>query len=165
MEWISLLFGSGTELNALQMSCRAVLAFFITLILIRIAGVRVFGKKSPFDNVVIIMLGSILSRAVVGASPFIATCVACLAFSLIHWLLGKLSVHYDKIGRLVKGDKKILYANGRENKKNMDRAHISQKDLEEGIRLRINADSLEHVKEIYIERNGEISIVKKDSTA
>src|SRR5215831_11046179 len=78
MEWIRILFGEGKDLDCLQMSCRAVVAFFITLVLIRMAGIRTFGKKSAFDNVIIIMLGSILSRVVVGASPFIPTTLGCL---------------------------------------------------------------------------------------
>jgi uncharacterized membrane protein YcaP (DUF421 family) len=161
MEWIKTIFGEGTDLNCLQMSSRAILAFFITLLLIRIAGVRTFGKKSPFDNVIIILLGSVLSRAVVGASPFIPTTVACLAFVLVHWLLAWLSLYNETIGRWVKGEKTSLYAGGRENKDNMRRSRISHKDLLEDLRLRINADNFDEVEEIFIERNGEISVVKK----
>jgi uncharacterized membrane protein YcaP (DUF421 family) len=161
MEWIKILFGEGKDLDVLQMSCRAVVVFFITLVLIRIAGIRTFGKKSAFDNVIIIMLGSILSRAVVGASPFIPTAVASLAFVLVHWLLARISVYNDTIGRWVKGEKSSLYADGQFNRENMKRARISDKDLREGLRLKIHGESLDEVKEIFIERNGEISIVKK----
>lgn len=161
MEWINTLFGHGTDLNSLQMSSRAVLIFFITLLLLRIAGIRTFGKKSAFDNVIIILLGSILSRAVVGASPFIPTTVGCLAFVLVHWLLARLSYKNDRIGRLIKGEKSSLYAGGEEHPANMKAAHISHKDLLEGVRLKINDSSLDQVEEIFIERNGEISVIKK----
>ena len=140
---------------------RAILAFFITLLLLRIAGIRTFGKKTAFDNVVIIMVGSILSRAVVGASPFIPTAVGCLAFVQVHWLLVKLSIYSDRIGRLIKGEKSSLYEEGLENMENMKKAQISQKDLLEGIRLKINENSFEEVQEIFLERTGEISVIKK----
>jgi len=162
MEWIHTLFGEGKDLNSLQMSCRAVVAFFITLILIRIAGIRTFGKKSAFDNVIIIMLGSVLSRAVVGASPFIPTAIGCLAFVLVHWLLARISVYNDTVGRWIKGERTSLYAGGRKNEANMKKARISHKDLVEGLRLKINTESFEEVKEIFLERNGEISVVKKE---
>lgn len=161
MEWIKIIFGEGRDLNCLQMSSRAVVAFFETLILLRIAGIRTFGKKSAFDNVIVIMLGSILSRIVVGASPFLPTTVACLSFVLVHWLLAWLSLNNDTIGSWVKGEKSSLYKDGRPNSRNMRRSRISEKDLEEGLRLGINDETFEQVKEIFIERNGEISVVKK----
>jgi len=122
MEWIKTIFGEGQDLNCLQMSSRAVVTFFVTLLLIRIAGIRTFGKKSPFDNVIIILLGSVLSRAVVGASPYIPTIVACLAFVLVHWVLAWLSLYNERIGRWVKGEKASLYAKGTENQHNMRRS-------------------------------------------
>ena len=59
MDILHTLFGEGKDLNSLQMVCRAVGCFFITLALIRIAGIRTFGRRTAFDNVITIMLGSI----------------------------------------------------------------------------------------------------------
>src|SRR5579872_40047 len=167
MDLLSTLFGHGKDLNSLQMVCRAVVAFFITLVFIRIAGIRTFGKKTAFDNVIVIMLGSIFSRVVVGASPFIPTTLGCLAFVLVHRLLAWVALYSDAVGWLVKGEASSLYADGRRNERNMRAARISEKDLWESIRQKINEDTLEHVKEIVQERNGEVSVVKKqgkDST-
>ena len=161
MNWINILIGHGKDLNSLQMCVRAIIVFFITLALLRIAGVRTFGKKSAFDTVIIIMLGSVLSRVVVGASPFIPTILSCFVFVIIHWLLGKISFHNDMIGKLIKGEEHSLYENGIENYKNMRKTQISKKDLSESIRLTINEDGMENVKEIFIERNGEVSVIKK----
>jgi uncharacterized membrane protein YcaP (DUF421 family) len=132
----------------------------LELTLLRVAGIRTFGERTAFDNVIVIMLGSVLSRAVVGASPFIPTSVACLVFVLIHRVLAWLSHHNDRVGRLIKGEKTRLFAGGRQLAKNMDQAQISEKDLLESLRLRLNTDSLDEVKEMYLESNGEISIVK-----
>lgn len=161
MQLIHTLFGSGKDLTSLQMVCRSVLAFLITLALIRIAGIRTFGKRSAFDNVIVIMLGSIFSRVVVGASPFVPTTLACLAFVLVHRLFGYVSVRSDFFGRLVKGEKASLYAGDRPNQANMHKAMVSEKDLLESVRLRLNSDDLAQVREIIIERNGDISVIKK----
>jgi len=161
MEWIHMLFGTGKDLSSLQMVCRAVLAFLLTLALIRIAGIRTFGKRSAFDNVIVIMLGSIFSRVVVGASPFLPTTLACLAFVLVHSGLGWVSVRSDLIGRLVKGEREILFAEGKMNERNMRRVMVSKKDLLESVRLRLNSDNLDEVREIVLERSGEISVIRK----
>lgn len=161
MNILHTLFGEGKDLDSLQMTCRAIVAFFLTLLMIRIAGIRTFGKKSAFDNVIVIMLGSIFSRVVVGASPFISTTVACIAFVLVHRLLAWASLYNDTLGRWIKGEASTLYIDGTRNKKNMRKAVISEKDLQESVRERINEDSLDHVKAIIQERNGDISVVKK----
>lgn len=155
------LFGHGKDLTSWQMICRAIVTFFITLVLLRLAGMRAFGKKSAFDQVIMIMLGSILSRVVVGASPFIPTTLACLGFALIHSVLGWLSCFNDAIGHWVKGEKLLLYSQGRELVRNMQRAKISHKDLLESVRTQLHQNSLEQVEEIYLERTGELSVIKK----
>ncbi|HEX3933706.1 MAG TPA: YetF domain-containing protein [Puia sp.] len=161
MAILHLLFGEGKDLDSLQMVCRSIVAFFLTLLMIRVAGIRTFGKKTPFDNVITIMLGSIFSRVVVGASPFIPTTLACLAFVLIHRLLAWISLYNDTIGGWVKGEASSLYKDGQPNERNMHAARVSDKDLWESVRQRINEDNLENVREIVQERNGEISVVKK----
>ena len=161
MNLLHTLFGEGKDLDSLQMVCRAVVSFFLTLLLIRIAGIRTFGKKTPFDNVITIMLGSIFSRVVVGASPFVSTTLACLAFVLVHRLLAWISLYNETMGGWIKGEASSLYKDGLLNQRNMRAARVSEKDLRESIRQKINEDSLENVKEIVQERNGEISVVKK----
>ena len=59
---INELFGNGQNLTALQMGVRAFIMFFIALALIRIGGMRIFGKKTAFDNILVIMLGAVLAR-------------------------------------------------------------------------------------------------------
>ena len=155
------LFGEGKDLDSLQMVCRALVSFFLTLVLIRVAGIRTFGKKTPFDNVITIMLGSIFSRVVVGASPFIPTTLACLMFVLVHRFLAWVSLYSDWVGRWVKGEASSLYSDGQLNRRNMRDARISDKDLLESVRQRINEDDFIHVKEIVQERNGEISVIRQ----
>lgn len=161
MNLLHTLFGQGKDLAPLQMVDRSVISFFLTLVMIRIAGIRTFGKKSAFDNVIVIMLGSIFSRVVVGASPFLGTTLACFAFVVIHRLLGWVSLYSDFVGRLVKGEATSLYSNGTANRRNMHADVISEKDLLESVRQRINENNLDNVAEIVQERNGEVSVIKK----
>jgi len=102
MEVINNLFGHGSDLNTLQMSLRAFSIFFIALILIRLTGMRAFGIKSAFDTCIIIMLGAVLSRAVVGASPFIPTIIASTFLVVIHKIIAEISVTNQTLSHLVK---------------------------------------------------------------
>jgi uncharacterized membrane protein YcaP (DUF421 family) len=159
------LIGEGKDLTSLQMACRTFVMFFITLILIRIAGMRAFGQKSAFDSIVVIMLGAILSRAVTGASEFIPTTAAGTTLALVHRLLALLSIYSGRVGFIVKGRKSILYKNDKVVLKNMLLCSVSINDLMEEVRVTLNENSLDKVKEIYMERSGKISIIKKEDIA
>ena len=153
--------GEGHDLNAAQMMMRAVIVFLLTLVMIRLAGLRTFGKKSAMDNVVLIILGAVMSRAIVGVSPFVPITAACFVLVLVHRLLAWLSVYSGIIGRLVKGERICLLKDGIIMEQNLTKAMISHKDLMESVRLMTNEDGLGHVKDIYLERNGELSVIKK----
>ena len=155
------LFGSGEHLTALQMSVRAFIMFFITLALIRFAGMRIFGKRTAFDNILVIMLGAVLARGVVGASPFFSTVAAAAVMVIVHKILALLAMKHVWVGKIVKGIHRSLYKNGEMNAKNMKIAEISKDDLMEGVRLQINSNSLDDVQEAYIEKNGQVSIIEK----
>ncbi|HET9137313.1 MAG TPA: YetF domain-containing protein [Candidatus Kapabacteria bacterium] len=155
------LFGSSRDLSILQMADRAVVVFLLALIFIRIAGIRAFGMKSAFDNIIILLLGAILSRVVVGASEAVSTTIACFVIVFLHRLFGLLSVYSTKFGYLVKGKRVLLYQDGKLMKRNMNLNMISEHDLMEGVRLQGHVDDLRDIKEVYLERNGHISIIKK----
>ena len=161
MEIINQLFGHGSNLNSLQMSDRAIVIFFVTLVLIRYTGMRVFGIKSAFDYCIIIMLGSVLSRAVVGASPFIPTIIASTAFVLVHKIIAHISVGNQFISHLVKGKPLSLYKDGILNDKNLRRCELSYGDVMEEIRLKLNQANMDNIDEIFMERTGKISMIEK----
>jgi uncharacterized membrane protein YcaP (DUF421 family) len=156
------LFGEGKDLTSLQMGFRAFIMFFITLAMIRISGMRSFGQKSAFDAIIVILLGAILSRAVAGASGFIPTVVAGLVLSMTHRLLALATIYNEKLGKMVKGEKTILYFNGELQTKNLIYCCLSLKDIMEEVRLQLNDIDMKNVKEIYMERSGRLSIIKKD---
>jgi uncharacterized membrane protein YcaP (DUF421 family) len=161
MNVIDEIFGQGKELTIGQMSARAVVIFIVGLILIKIAGKRSFGMQMPFDNIIVILLGAILSRAVVGASPFVPIVAASLVIVILHRICAWTGIYSKWFGKFIKGEIKILYQNGQLNEKNMRQALISYDDLIEGIRLTANIERLDQAEIIYLERNGKISVVKK----
>jgi uncharacterized membrane protein YcaP (DUF421 family) len=161
MNIINTLIGEGTDLNCLQMTDRTIVIFFIALLMLRIAGIRTFGKKTAFDNVIIIMLGAVLSRAIAGASPFIPTICSAFAMVLIHRLLAIMGYFHEGIGKIIKGDRVLLYTNGQQQESNMKSVQISHKDIMEEVRLQANQEDLQGIREIFIERTGEISILKE----
>jgi uncharacterized membrane protein YcaP (DUF421 family) len=166
MDTINFLFGNGEKLNMLQMSMRAFAMFFIMLILIRFTGRRAFAKKSSFDNIIVIMLGAVLARGVVGASPFWATVAASIVMVIMHRITAWLAVKNKPVEKLIKGEYISLYNQKKFVDNNLTKTGISKNDLHESLRLETKKDSLEDIESAYLETNGRISfILKKEQEA
>lgn len=162
MDTINTIWGEGEHLNALQMGVRACLMFFIALLLIRLGGMRIFGKKSAFDTIIVIMLGAVLARGIVGASDYWATVVASMVMIGIHRLLGWSSEKSERVNNIIKGKPILLFESGEICWENMKKASLTRSDLMESLRLETKKESLDHIDRAYMETNGRISFITKD---
>ncbi|MES2376815.1 MAG: YetF domain-containing protein [Bacteroidota bacterium] len=161
MELLKDIFGEGKDLNVLQMSCRGIVVFIIALALIRLSGRRSFGIRTPLDNIISISLGAILSRAIVGASAFLPIIVCCFVIVILHRAFSWLVVNNKAFGRFIEGDKILLYEDGRFIKENMERGLLCEEDTMQGIRKSALTEDMSIIDKVYMERNGEISSIKK----
>jgi uncharacterized membrane protein YcaP (DUF421 family) len=156
------IFGSGKDLNVLNMVCRSFVVAVICLLLLRFSGRRSFALGTPMDNVLAILLGAILSRAVTGASPFLPTIAAAATIATFHRVIAMITLYSTAFGKLVKGDPIIIFSDGKLYEKNMRRCRITMHDLMSGIR-QSSLQSLDEVEKIYVERNGRFSVIKKQT--
>jgi len=150
-------FGEGEDLNALQMAMRALAVFVLTLAMIRIAGRRALGQHRAFDTCTTVLLGSVLSRAVVGASPFWATMAAGAMIVVLHRLVAMASVRWPWFETMISGDKRELVQGGRRDEKAMRKALITARDLDEAVR-RKTGDEASPVERAILERDGGITV-------
>ena len=155
---IDFLFGSGTELNALQMVCRAVSIFAVALLLMRASGRRSFGQHTAFDICVTVLLGAVLSRAVVGASPFWPTVAAGAAIALLYRALAFLCVHSRRLEDWLAGRPVGLARRGTLNAQGMRSALVSEEDLRKEMRKHAGHDDLARLRRAVLERDGSVSI-------
>jgi uncharacterized membrane protein YcaP (DUF421 family) len=162
MTFVTELIGVGRDLTPLQMSVRALLISLFALLLIRIAGRRAAGMKAPFDNITIILLGTVLCQGVVGTAPILSTAAAGLTIVILHRGLGLLGLYSSTLSNFIKGKTIVLYQNGKFIKPSLARSLVTEGDILEEVRLRTQVDSFENVETIYMERNGEVSTVLKN---
>jgi uncharacterized membrane protein YcaP (DUF421 family) len=161
---LDFLFGLHADshtITAVQLMMRAVAVFFAALAMLRVSGKHTFGGSTAFDVVVKIMLGAVLSRAIVAASPFWGTLGAGLVFVLLHRLLAWAAFRSEWVGRLVKGEATLLAQHGQTFPDKLKQTNITEKDLLEGLHTQGNLTRLDQAEAVYLERNGSISVVKK----
>ncbi len=161
MQLLHEIFGSGKELTVLQMTARTIVVFIIALILIRVSGRRSFGLRTPLDNIITIVLGAVLSRAIVGASGFLPVIASCTVLVIVHRLLAYAMVHHPGFSRLISGEKILLFKDGDFLKDNMDRGQICREEILQEVRKSALTEDLNRISVVYMERNGEVNSVKK----
>ncbi len=156
-DWVLMLFGQGERLDALQMTLRAIAVFALTLLMIRIAGRRSLGQHRAFDACTTVLLGSVLSRAVVGASPFWATMAAGAAIVVLHRLIAMASVRWPWFEAMVSGDKRELVRDGHCDDIEMREALVTRRDLDEAVRKK-TGDERVSIQRAVLERDGRITV-------
>jgi len=157
------LLGIGTEpraLTFLQVSVRGVIVFIATLIMMRLSSKRSLAEKTAFDAVFVVIIGSMLARAINGSEAFFPTLGTGFVLVFLHRLFGVAAYYSHAFGFLVKGTPTVLVQNGRLERKNMFWNHISKHDLEEDMRLDAKTEDLSKIRTARLERSGDISFIK-----
>lgn len=151
---------SAGELEFGHMAARALVTFGFGVVLTRLADRRFMGRNAAFDVVLIVVLGSVLSRAINGGAAFFPTLGASAVLVLLHRLLGTLTLKFHAFSELVKGKPETLVRNGVVDHAALRRNKITPVDLDENLRLHGNVRDAGDVAEARLERNGSISVVK-----
>lgn len=162
MKFMNEWWGINENISPLEIAARSAVMFVIALLLMRMSGMRPFGKGEPFDNIITFLIGGILSRGVVAATPFFSTVASMVVIIIIHKILAKLSIYNKWFGAKVKGEKLLLYKDGEFLRKNMHHVNITEHDIQEDLRIEAQLGSLDKISEAYMERTGKISFVKKE---
>ena len=156
------LIGTGTDLSVSQMTVRGIIVFTLALVMLRVAGRRSFGIGTPFDRVVTILLGAILSKAVAGSSPFVPTLVTSGCLVVLHRALAWLVFRFPGLSRVIEGEKILLFNKGKFLTENHRKALVQKEDIYQGLRKVAQTENMDTIDKVYIERNGEVCAVKKE---
>lgn len=152
----------GDAPNWWQASVRALLVYFVALVLVRVGEKRALGKNTALDVVIAVMLGSVVSRGI-NSSSVSAAVFGGGVLVLLHWLLSVVTFRSDWLGTVLKGSPRVLVRDGTVDWDAMRRSHISEDDLLSALRREARLDSVEDVRVARLERSGDISVLKKDS--
>src|SRR5205809_3236393 len=165
-ELLHTLLGIGTQprdLTFLQVSIRGIIVFIATLIMVRLGSKRSLAEKTAFDAVFIVIIGSMLARAINGTEAFFPTLGTGFVLVVLHRIFGIAAYYSHVFGILVKGKPMVLVQYGRLQRKTMLWEHISRHDLEEDMRLDAKTEDLSKIQVARLERSGDISFIKANS--
>ena len=145
-------------LNIFQMGTRAVIVYTLAIILVRMSKKRFLAKPSSFDLVLIFIFGGVLSRGITN-NPFLPTIVAGIVLIMLHTFFSFITFYSTNFGAIIKGRPLILVKDGEIVWNNMQRSHITERDLFSALRRNAHIVDISKVKLAVLERNGEISVI------
>jgi uncharacterized membrane protein YcaP (DUF421 family) len=148
-------------LNAGHMLARAVVVYIATIIMVRVGEKRFLGKSTAFDVILGIILGSVVSRAINSSTEFFPTRAAGFFLVALHWTFAVIAFRSDRLGTLVKGSTRKLVKDGQILWGEMRSSHISKDDLLGALRLNGSTEDASRVESAWLERNGDISVLKQ----
>lgn len=161
MALLDTIFGVSEGLDTAQLCARAALVFAYGLMLVRIAGRRVFGRWSALDIIVSIMVGSNLSRALTGNAPLWSTFAATTLLIVLHWLLARAAARSPMLSRLIEGRSITLVRDGRVDERAMHLHGFTDADLREALRA-AGIERAEEARLLALEASGKVSVLKRD---
>ena len=154
--------GHPTELTVVQICLRGLLIFVCGLIIVRAGDRRSLSQKTAFDALFIVLLGSMLSRAINGSGPLWLTIAASFTMMIVHRSCAFIAHRHHGFGKLVKGTELPLVRNGNVDWKAMGKSLVSKHDLEEDLRLSAKTEDMSSIRLAQLERSGDISFIKKE---
>lgn len=140
------------------MAWRAFVVFCFGVLLARAAARRMLGHNAGFDIVLLVILGSVLSRGINGDADFLPTLGASALLVALHHVASTLAFRCHAFSVLLKGRPHVLVRRGEPDREALCAAKITADDLDEHVRLS-GALDLRNVAEARLERNGTISVV------
>lgn len=155
---MSFLYKVNIDNGIIYILIRTAIIYIYAVFLLRFGSSR-FRLQTPFDVVVIVILGAILGRTIYGGASLIATILASLLIVFIHEVFAKLAYKYRFFGFIVKGKSKLLIENGKINWNEMKAGNITHDDLLEVCHKELKSEDLTTIAKARLERSGEITMI------
>ena len=140
---------------------RACAIYVLVMVLVRVSGKRAVGQFTPFDLVLLILIGNAVQNGINGGDDSL-TGAAIMATTLIALNYGVAFVtsRNRKVEKFVEGVPVVLARNGKIFDHVLRRELVSREDFREALRMN-GVEDVSEVELALLETNGSISVVKK----
>jgi len=142
---------------------RGTVVYFVLLVLLRLSGKRTVGQFTPFDLLVLVLLGDAMQGSMIAGDQSLPGGII-LVVTLLGWnkIVGWLTSRSRRLERAVEGKPVVLARNGHVYGDALDRCNLNIDDLQEAMR---NADcgSIAQIRMAMLEKDGKISVVTRQA--
>jgi uncharacterized membrane protein YcaP (DUF421 family) len=143
---------------------RALFLYVFVVLLMRVMGRRELSSMTPFDLVLLIVLGDSIQQGLTQDDYSVTGAVLAVGtIATLQVLTSYLSFRSSKARRVLEGEPIVLVERGEVVQKNLRRERMTEDEITEEMRQQ-DVSSLDQVEWAILENNGSISFIKKSSS-
>ncbi len=137
----------------------AILGYFFLLFVVRVLSRRPGGQLTPFEFVIVFLMGGLIILATVGDDKSVTNCVcAIITIGLMHRITARLRAGFPRAGAIIDGVPLVLLKDGKWQLEPMHGMRFAEEDVQAVARTQ-GMRTLSGVKYAIMERVGTISII------
>lgn len=143
---------------------RAVVIYALVMLLVRLSGKRAVGQFTPFDLVLLILVGNAVQNGLNGGDNSISgALILATSLMLLNYAVAWLTAHSRAVERVVEGVPVVLAHDGVIYREVLGHEMVSEDDFREAMRLN-NIASVDEIGLALLETNGNISMLARHRT-
>lgn len=141
-----------------------VFAYVALVVIVRLSGKRTLSSMNAFDFIVNVAIGSILASTIVSRDVSLAEGVLALGILVgLQYIVSWSSVRSARVQKAVKSEPRLLFHDGEFCEDAMRRERIAKSEIRQALRSE-GIPSLESVRSIVLETNGNLSVLTKSGS-
>jgi uncharacterized membrane protein YcaP (DUF421 family) len=142
---------------------RALVIYFVLLVIFRIAGKRSLAQITTFDLVLALIVGETVEGALVGDDQSLTNAVLLvLTLVGVDLVTALVKQRSPLLARVLEGLPVLVVENGSPHPDRLDRERIDRADILEAARQQQGLGRMEQIDYAVVEPNGEISVIPKE---
>jgi len=139
---------------------KAAAIYLVMMAIMRVVPRRTLAQSSPFELVLLIMVGEATESALAGENHSVINAILVVATLMgINTLAIAWQHRSHAVKKAVEGMPILLLENGRPLKEQLDAAHLDEEDIMSAAREMHGLDRLEQIRFAILEVNGNVSVI------
>ncbi|QGG95743.1 DUF421 domain-containing protein [Actinomarinicola tropica] len=139
---------------------RSIAIYAFLLVLFRIAGKRTLADITPFDFVLLLIIGEATQQGLLGDDFSVTNSFLVITTLLtIDIVLSLVKAYVPWLAKATEGVPVVLVADGQPIEERMKKARVDEQDILEAARLTQGLSHMSQVRYAVLERTGSISII------
>lgn len=140
----------------------ALIIYGFLMVVFRISGQRTLAQITPFDFVLLLIVGEATQQAILGDDFSITNAVIVISTLIaIDVALSLLKQRFHLLGAMIEGMPLLIVENGHIIENRANKARIDEQDILQAARQTQGLETMDQIKYAVLERSGGISIIPK----